>query len=153
MQRIVRLLAQQRIGPHGQRHVGALHGNADIVEIIAVQQLYVAHGALHQGFRRDAAVFGPQVLFQRAAVDANADGDVPLAAGFRHRTDPFLPADVAGVDPQGVDPPLGAHQRQLVVEVDVRDQGNIDLLLDLVHRLGSVLVRYRHPDDLASGIL
>ena len=153
MQRVVRLLAQQRVGPHGQRHVGAFHGNADIVEIIAVQQLYVAHGALYQRLGCHTAVLGPQLLFQRATVDADADRDVLLAANVRHGLDLLLPADVAGVDPQGVDPPLGAHQRQLVVEVDVCDQGNSDLLLDLVHRLGSVLVRNCHPDDLASGIL
>ena len=113
----------------------------------------MAHGALYQRLGGHTAVLGPQLLFQRAAVDADADGDVLLAANVRHGLDLLLPADVAGVDPQGVDPPLGAHQRQLVVEVDVCDQGNSDLLLDLVYRLGSVLVRHRHPDDLASGIL
>ena len=63
---------------------------------IPVQQLDVAHGALHQGFRGDAAVLGPQLLFQRAAVDADADGDVPAGGRLppRHCTrssPPMLP--------------------------------------------------------------
>ena len=152
MQRVIRLLAQLRIGPHGQRHVGALDGNADVIKIIAVQQLYMAHSTFHQRLCRHAAVSGPQLLFQRAAVDADADGDIFQPADFRHCPDLLLPADVAGVDPQRIDPTLRAHQRQLIIEVDIRDQRNGNLLLDPVHRHGCGLIRHGHPDDFASGV-
>ena len=111
----------------------------------------MAHGALHQGLGGDAAVFCPQLLFQGPAVDADADGDALLAADVRHGLDLLFPADIAGVDAQGVDPPLRTRQGEFVVEMDVGDQGNADLLLDFVHGLCRRLVRDGHPDDLASG--
>ena len=36
----------------------------------------MTHGAVHQRLRRYAAVLFQQRLFQRAAVDADADGDM-----------------------------------------------------------------------------
>ena len=110
----------------------------------------MAHGALHQRLGGDAAVLGPQLLFQGPAVDADADGDVLLAADVRHRLHLLLPADVAGVDADGVDAPLRALQGVFVVEVDVRDQGDGDPGLDLIHRLRRRLIRNSHPDDLAA---
>ena len=110
----------------------------------------MSHGALHQGLGGDTAVLGPQLLFQRAAVDTDADGDGLLAADVRHRLHLLLPADIAGVDADGIDPPLCAHQGVFVVKVDVRDQGDGDLLADLVHRFRCRLVRDGHPDDLAA---
>ena len=113
--------------------------------------MYVAHGALHQSLGGDAAVLRPQLLFQGAAVDADADGNALLIAHVRHGFYLVLPADIARVDADGVDTPLRALQGELVVEVDVGDQGNVDLLLDLVHSLRRRLIGDGHPDDLASG--
>ena len=151
MQRVVCPLAEQPVGRHGQGHIGTLDGDADVIKIELVQKGHVAHGALHQCLCRDAAVFGPQVLFQRSAVDPNADGDGFLAADVRHRLHLLLPANVAGIDADGVDAPLCARQGILVVEVDIRDQGDRNLFLDPVHRLCRGLIRNGNADDLASG--
>ena len=151
MQRVVCPLAEQPVGRHGQGHIGTLDGDADVIKIELVQKGHVAHGALHQCLCRDAAVFGPQVLFQRSAVDPNADGDGFLAADVRHRLHLLLPANVAGIDADGVDAPLCARQGILVVEVDIRDQGDRNLFLDPVHRLCRGLIRNGNADNLASG--
>ena len=134
MEGIVRPLVEKLVGCYGQGHVGALDGDADIVKVKLVQEMYVAHSTLHQGLRGDAAVLGPQALFQGAAVDTHPDGDGFPAADIRHRFYPIHAADVAGVDADGVYPPLRAHEGQFVVEVDIRHQGDGDLLFQLVHR-------------------
>ena len=64
MQGVIRLSAQQLIGRHVHRHTGALHGDADVVEIAVVQQADMAHGTLHQRLRGDAAVFLQQFPLQ-----------------------------------------------------------------------------------------
>ena len=64
VQGIVRPLAEHLIGLHIHRHIRTFDGDADVVKITVVQKTHMAQGALHQRLRRDAAVFGQQVLFQ-----------------------------------------------------------------------------------------
>ena len=108
----------------------------------------MAEGRLHQGLRRDPAVFGQDGLFQRAPVDPDADGNAVGPAGVGHRLHPVGPADVAGVDADLVHPCRHRLQGQAVVEVDVRHQGDGDALLDGPDGVGRRLVRDSHPDDL-----
>ncbi len=149
MERIGALFPQQAVRPHGHRYGGALHGDTDIREVEFLQQGRVAQGALRQGLAGRAAVFFQQLLLQGAAVDADADGDLSLPAGVRHGLHPVLAPDVAWVDADLVDPLGGAGQGQLIVEVDVRHQGDMDLALDSPDGLGRRHVRHRHADDLA----
>ena len=68
--------------------------------------------------------FSSSRFSRTAAVDADADGDVPAPAGVRHGLDPVLAADVAGVDADLGRAALGtAAMARLVVKVDVRHQG------------------------------
>ena len=78
---------------------------------------------------------------------------MPGPAGLGHRLHLLLPADVAGVDADGVDALLRAAQSIAVVEMDVRHHGDVDALLDGAYRVGGRLVGNGHPDDLASGLL
>ena len=48
---------EHAVGGHVHRDVGALDGDADIIEVAVVQQADVAQGAVHQGLGGDAAVF------------------------------------------------------------------------------------------------
>ena len=111
------------------------------------------HGAVHQRLRRHAAVLDQQIFFQRPAVDADADGDAPLAAGIRHGPHPLFGSDVARIDADLVDAALRAQQRQLVVEMDVRHQRNVDAGLDGRHGPCRLLRGDRHADDLAARLL
>ena len=54
--------------------------------------------AFHQRLRRGVAVFFQKTRFQTAAVHADANGNVPRAAGLDHGPHPLFPADVAGGD-------------------------------------------------------
>ena len=130
--------------------MGAFDREADVIEIAVVQQLHMTHGALHQRFRRDAAVFLQHLLFQRAAVDAYANGDAPFTAGIRHGADALGCADVAGVDADLIHTLRGALQSQLIVKMDIRHQGDMDGRFDLTDGLGSLHSGHCHADDLAA---
>ena len=121
------------------------------MEVKFLQQRHMAHGALHQGLRGDAAVLIPQLLLQGAAIDADADGDMSRTAGLHHRLHPLLRADVAGVDTDFVHPLAGTLQGQPVVEMDIRHQGDMDAAFDGADGLRRRHIRHSHPDDLTAG--
>ena len=60
---------------------------------------------------------------QAAEVYPDADGDVALLGFFHDQADLVLVAEVAGVEAKAVNPSVGALQGELVVEVDVGDEG------------------------------
>ena len=113
----------------------------------------MVEGALGQSLRGGVTVFGQNVLFQRAVVDSNADGNAPLAAGVRHGLDPVLVPNVARVDADFVDARGGGFQGQLVVEVDVGHQRDGNGLFD---RRDQVMYRGHvgdgHAEDLTASL-
>ena len=82
MQRIRKPLGREPVGRDRQRHGGALHRQGNVVKIIPVQQVNVPLRALDERLRRRVAILFEQALFQAAAVDADADGDIFLLAGM-----------------------------------------------------------------------
>ena len=58
----------------------------------------MVQGAFHHGLGHGRAVLCQDVLFQAAAVHADADGDVLALAGVHHCLHAAVIADVAGVD-------------------------------------------------------
>ena len=112
----------------------------------------MSHGAFYQCFRCHAVVFRPQFLFQRSAVDADPDRDIPPRARLRDRLDVRFPADVARIDPDRVNSPLRADQRQFIIKVNIRDQGNGDLRLDFVNRFRRRRIRDGDADNLTAGV-
>ena len=70
------------------------------------------------------------MLFQTAAVDADADGDILLLAGIHHCLYPVVVADVARVDADLIHPHVCAGQRSLVVKVDIRHDGDVHRVFD-----------------------
>ena len=144
---------EQPVGSHGGGHIRAFDGKADVVKPVFFQQGCVPQSAFHQCLGGDATILGLQILFQGAAIDADADGDMPVPTGLGHRFHLLLPADVAGVDADGVDALLRTAESIAVVEMNVCYQGDMDTLLDGAHRIGGSLVGNSHPDDLAPGLL
>ena len=95
MERVVGDGAELAVGFHHAGHVGVFNGNDDVIEIELFQQAYMVQSAFHHGFRGGCAVAGQNMLFQTAAVDADADGDVLLLAGIHHCLYPVIIADIA----------------------------------------------------------
>ena len=108
-------------------------------------------GALHQGFRRGMTVLFQQPLVKTAAVDTDADRDVPVFTHLHHSLHPILPADVAGVDADFAGPALGGGNGQLVVKMNVRNQRQGAFLTNLGKAPGGFHIGHRQPGDLTAG--
>ncbi|MPM84147.1 hypothetical protein SDC9_131218 [bioreactor metagenome] len=74
-----------------------------------------------------------------------------MAADIRHRLHLFRPADVAGVDADGVDPALRARQREFVVKVNVGNERDGNLLLNFIYGRSSRPVGNGHSNQFAPG--
>ena len=151
MQWVVGDGTQLAVSLHHAGHVGVLDGNDDVVEVELFQQAHMVQGALHHGFRGRGTVLGKNVLFQAAAVDADADGDVLLLAGVHHRLHPVVVADVAGVDADLVYAHVGAGQRSAVVKVDICHDGDAHRVFHGLDALGVGCAGAGHPQDLTAG--
>ena len=84
MQRVIAPQAELAVCFHHHGDIGGFDRDDNIVEIVPFQQRYMVHRALHQRFRRNLSVFCKDLLFQAAAVYADADGDARLARRVQH---------------------------------------------------------------------
>ena len=151
VQGVVGLGREHAVSGHHARHVGGLDGDDDVVKVVLFQQAHVVERAFDHGFRHRGAVFGQDVFFEAAAVDADADGHVFGVAGVGHGLDVLVGADVAGVDADLVRPGVQRGERGAVVEMDVGHDGDVDGFLDGGHDGGIRRGGHRHADDLAAG--
>ena len=150
MQRVVGDSAELAVGLHHAGHVGVFDGDDDVVEIELLQQTDMVQRALHHGFGDGGTVLGEDVLFQTAAVDADADGDILLLARLNHGLHAVVIADVAGVDADLIHAHISARQRGLVIEVDIRHDGDVHRVLDGLDALGVRCAGAGYTQDLAA---
>ena len=90
---------------------------------------------------------------QTAEIHADADGHLARLCLSHDHPHLLRVADVAGVQPQAIDALIQRLQRELVVEVDIRDDGDRDLALDGAERLRSLHVGHGAADNLATRLL
>ena len=138
-------------GRDRERDSGALHGESNIVKVIAVQQVDVTLRGLDERLGGRVAVLLQKPLFQTAAVDADADRDPAGLAGLGDLAHVLLIADVAGVDADFMDARLRRGEGEPIVEMNVRDDRDRRRLDDLRQSLGGLPVRDGETDDLAAG--
>lgn len=130
MERVVGDGAELAVGFHHAGHVGVFDGDDDVIEIELFQQPHMVQSAFHHSFRGGCAVAGQNVLFQTAAVDADADGDVLLLAGIHHCLYPVIIADIARVDADLIHTHICTSQCSLVVKVDICHDGDVHCVFD-----------------------
>src|SRR5215510_4945867 len=75
-------------------------------------------------------VLRQEIFFERARVDADADGNLLVLGDVDDFLHELLAPDVAGVQTQPIDPLLQGGEGELVVEVNVGDEWDPDLALD-----------------------
>ena len=150
MKRVIGNGTQLAVGLHHAGDVGVLDGDDDVVEIELLQQADVIQRTFHHGFGHGCAIPGQDVLFQTAAVDTDADGDVLLLAGLHHGLDAVVIADVAGVDADLIHAHVCAGQCGLVIKVDIRHNGDIHRILDGLDALGVCCAGAGHTQDLTA---
>src|SRR5205807_8609786 len=134
-------------------HIAGLHGDDDVVEVEVLEDLDLVQGALDQRVGARLPVLAEHLLRQGSDVRANPDRHAPALRFAGDGAHSIRGPDVAGVEAQLVDPGFQGAQRQTVVEVDVRDQGQPDPGLDPAEGCGGRLVRHGDADDLAPGRL
>ena len=105
---------------------------------------------LHQSLRRGMTVLIQQSLLQRAAVDADADGDLAILAHIHNSLDPILPADVAGVDADLAGTALCRRNGQLIVKMNIRHKWQGAVLANFSKTPGAFHIRHRQTDDLTA---
>ena len=111
----------------------------------------MAERAFNKRLGRRGAVLGEQRLLKRAAVDADADRDVPRVRRRDDGADAVGVADVARVDAEAVDARLGGGDGETPVEMDVRDERDAwRAEADPAKRLGRGLVGDGEAHDVAA---
>src|SRR5690606_7977777 len=113
-----------------------------------VEDIDMPQRGLDQRGRGGLAVLALQILAQGAGIDADAYRDATVPRAVYDRPHFFVVADVAGVDSQAIDTVFGHLQRDLVIEMDVRDQRHADLCPDFPESLGRLHARHRDAHDI-----
>ena len=153
MQRVIADFGELLIGRDREEDVGRLHADLEIVEVVILQDARVIERALHHRLGAGLAVLLEQVLLERARVDADAHRHAVVLGGLDHLAHPFGAADVAGIDAQTGSARVGGLDGALIVEVDVGHDRHRRRLHDRMQRLGRVLVRTGHADDVDTRFL
>ena len=73
------------------------------MEVQFFQNVDMFAGTFNHCFSAWPAIFFKHCFFQRTAVDADADRDMMLLAGFHYRRNVFPRPDVAGIDADLID--------------------------------------------------
>ena len=76
---------------------------------------------------------------------------MPVLAHLHHSLYPVLSANVAGVDANFAGSGLSRRNGQLVIKVNIRNQGQHAFLTDLRKATGSLHIGHCQPDNLAAG--
>src|SRR5438132_2672873 len=148
---IVNLLGEQTVSSNRALNVRGLQGNNDVGKVEIFENLNVAHGRFDHRFGRGGPVLLQQILLQRTTVDADANRNFLRLRRAHDFDDPFVLADVAGIQTQLIDAGLERQQRQLVMKVNVCDQRNFrHSFSNFLERDCSVVVRDGESHDLAT---
>ena len=121
------------------------------MEIRFLQDADTLQGALRHGLGGDPSVRFQQFLLHRAGVDPDPDGDAMGFAGVGDQPDLVRTADVAGVDPDLVDPGVKRREGQFVVHLDVRDKRDLHRLFQRPDGVDITEICHREPHHLTSG--
>src|SRR6185369_13480599 len=98
------------------------------------------------------AVFPEQLLFEGTGIDSDPDRYQPLSRGLNYLLDLPPLADIAGIQPQGIDALLQHFQCKFVVEMYVSYDRDTTPCPYLSQSQRGIHVRDRTADDLAPGI-
>ena len=112
--------------------------------------MYLVQCALHQTLCSNAVVFLHQFLLKGTAVYTNTDGDIPFLCHVNYSLDPLCTSNVSRIDADLICAVLHGRNGKSVVEMNVCNQGNMNLLLNLLQRPGSFHGRHCTADDVAA---
>src|SRR5690554_3362447 len=94
MQRLFDLGGNQPIGRHRHKHFRGLQAHLEILEIVAVQNIDVAHCRLNQRLRGRFTVLTLQRLLERTGIYADTDWNIAVFRRIDDGTYPIIPPNV-----------------------------------------------------------
>src|SRR4030095_7222993 len=150
VERVVDLVGEHAVGLDHHQGIGSLQRDLHLRIVQVFEDPDVPQGGLDHALGRGPVVPGQEIFLERAAVDADADGDPLVLGDVDDLLDEMLAADVPGVQPQAIHTLLERDEGELVVEVNIGDQRDPDLPLDLAELLGGLADRHRAPYDVAA---
>ena len=109
--------------------------------------------AFHHAFRGRPSIFLMDVLFQRTAVDADADRDMTALASPHDSLHILTLSDIAWIDADLIDPCVQRCQGKPIVKMDIGDQRYGNCFLDVPQRFGILHIHDGHANQLTSGLL
>src|SRR6185503_10208240 len=151
VERVGHLLGQHPVRADHRRHVRGLHRDLEVAEIQALQDLDLLERLDDERLGRVLARERLEVLRQRAGVGADPHGDPGVLCGSHDLLGLVRPADVAGVDTDGVDAGVDRVEGERGVEVDVGDHRDRREADDQGQRPRVLLLRDGDAHDLAAG--
>ena len=149
MQRIGERFTGSFIGINRQWNIGALEGEHDVMEVKVFKNLNMAAGTFDHGFCT-VAIGVQKLLFQGSAVDSDPDRKMLFAAFFDDGTGMRLISDIAGIDADRIGAGIGCLESEKIVEMNIRNDRNMDLRLDLGNGFGILFIENRKADDLTA---
>ena len=111
------------VGGNRREHVVRLGGHDDVLELPLVEVLDKAPRGQRELLGLSEVVACRERIFERTGVHADADGNARLAGSVYDGVDALGRADVAGIDAERRGTAMRGADGDLVVEVDVRDDG------------------------------
>src|SRR5690606_4910664 len=108
--------------------------------------------ALDHRFRGRIPVLIEQMLFKRSGIHADSNRNAALLASLDNRFDLLAAADVAGIDSNLVDAVLDRGERKTVIEMNVRNERDMNPLLNLSDGVRGFLIVNSDAHDLAAGL-
>ena len=97
------------------------------------------------------AVLFQQFLFQRAAIDADANGNVLFLAHIHNGLDPILATNVAGIDANFCRTALCSRNGKTVIKMNVCHQGQRRGRCNLCKALCPIHIRNSQANNLTAG--
>ena len=151
MQRPIPRLRQHAIGLDHRQHVVVLDRDLEVVEIILLEEGSLPDCRLNQGLGRGTTVLLQQARIQRSRVHADTQRNTVIRSSLANVLHLVVElANIARVHAHGAAARLDRLEHILRFEVDVRDDGDTGLLRDNRQRLGILIRRARHADNVTA---
>ena len=148
MQRIRRPFADKLMCLYTHHDIRGFDTDYQIIISHPFNPCHLIQGAFHQSLCCHAAISLHQGLLQRSAVDPYPDRHTVFLRLIHYSLYPALIPDISRIDPDLVRPVLNRRNSKPVIEMNIRHQRNMNLLLDSCNRLRRFHRRHGAADDL-----
>jgi hypothetical protein len=150
VKRVGERLGRQAVGFDRLFDVRTFEGKDDVPKAQMLQNRDVFGGAGDEELPSYFLFSAVDRFVEGTGVHADSDGGAVGFASLDHGFDFVFGTDVPRVDPDGIDPGGEGGEGKTVIQMNVRHQGNGDLLFDFLNGFGVFEIEHRDPHELGS---